>query len=155
MNNYEILLNEAESHQLTVKEKPLEAHDGRIKGNRIAIRSTIETSTEKACVLAEELGHYHTTFGNIMDQTIAENQKQEYQARLWGYNRQIGLMGIVSAYQHGCRNRYETAKYLEVTEEVLADALKIYKSKYGICTTIDNYIIYFEPSIGVMKIVSD
>lgn len=155
MNNYEILLDEAESHQLSVKEKPLAAHDGRIKGNKIAIRSTIKTETEKACILAEELGHYYTTTGNILDQSKAENRKQEYHARLWAYNKQIGLTGIVDAYRNGCRNRYEAAEYLGVTEEFLLDALETYRKKYGICTAIDNYIIYFEPCIGVMEITSD
>ena len=41
---YETLLDEAYEKGLVVKEKPLRAHDGRIKGNRIAIRSSIETS---------------------------------------------------------------------------------------------------------------
>ena len=153
--NYEALLMEAESHQLTIKEKPLKQHDGLIFGNKIAIRTNIPTTTEKACILAEELGHYHTTTGNILDQSITENRKQELKARLWAYNRQIGLLGIVKAYQHGCRNRNETAEYLEVTEEFLTDALKAYRSKYGVYATVDNYIVYFEPTIGVMEIVSD
>ena len=55
---------------MTVKEKPLSESDGLIKGNRIAIRKDIPTQTEKACVLAEELGHYYTSSGDIMDQNI-------------------------------------------------------------------------------------
>lgn len=43
------------------------------------------------------------------------------------------------------------AEYLEVTEEFLKDALKRYHQKYGVCTTVDNYIIYFEPALGVVK----
>lgn len=152
---YEALMIEAESHQLNVKEKPLRQHDGLIIGKRIAIRCDIPTSKEKACILAEELGHYYTTTGNILDQSKAENRKQEYHARLWAYNKQIGLTGIVDAYRNGCRNRYEAAEYLGVTEEFLLDALETYRKKYGICTAIDNYIIYFEPCIGVMEITSD
>ena len=33
--------------------------------------------TEKACVLAEELGHHYTTVGDIIDQKESENRKQE------------------------------------------------------------------------------
>lgn len=65
--NYEELLNEAEQLGLTIKEKPLKYNDGRIKGNRIAIRNTLPASVEKACVLAKELGHYHTSVNNILD----------------------------------------------------------------------------------------
>lgn len=149
---YEELMIESEKHDLIIREKDLPGYKGRIYKNRVAIRWNIPT-VEKACILAEELGHYHTTTGNILDQSKAENRKQELKARLWAYNKQIGLLGIVKAYQHGCRNRYETAEYLGVTEEFLADALKAYRSKYGTHATLDNYIVYFEPSIGVMEII--
>ena len=98
MNSYEILLDEAHSAGLLVKEKPLQSNDGRINGNRIAIRRDIKTSRQKANVLAEELGHYYTSTGDIRDQSTLENRKQERQARLHGYNRLIGLMGICLLY---------------------------------------------------------
>ena len=62
---YTDLLIEADTQGLTVKEKRLHAYDGRIKGNRIAIRIDMPT-TQKTCVLAEELGHHHTGYGNIL-----------------------------------------------------------------------------------------
>ena len=118
--------------------------------NNIALEKNM-TSIEKACVLAEELGHYYTTAGNILDQSKTENRKQELRARIWAYNKQIGLSGIVNAYKHGCHNIYEMAEYLDVTEEFLKDALQQYRNKYGICKTIDNYIIFFEPHLAVME----
>ena len=75
--NYEEMLIESDNENLIIKEKPLCSSDGRIKGNKIAIRHTIKTQTEKSCVLAEELGHYYTTSGNILDQTDVSNRKQE------------------------------------------------------------------------------
>ena len=66
--NYNDLLIEVEHHDIIVKEKPLKAYDGRIKGNKIFIRSNLK-ETQKVCVLAEELGHHHTTVGNILDQS--------------------------------------------------------------------------------------
>ena len=65
----------------------------------------------------------------------------------------IGLIGIVNAYKHGCNSLYETADYLNVTEEFLSDALDYYKSKYGVYTTVDNYIIYFEPTLGIFQLI--
>lgn len=41
--DYESLLVEAESKGLTVKEKPLKYNNGRIKGQKIAIRQSIVT----------------------------------------------------------------------------------------------------------------
>mgnify|MGYP000863675230 CR=1 FL=1 len=63
----------------------------------------------------------------------------------------IGLIGIINAYNAKCRTLYDMAEYLDVTEEALCKALEHYNSKYGICTTVDNYTIYFEPAIGVFE----
>ena len=151
MNSYEILLSEASENGLVVKEKPLKYNNGRIKGSRVAIRQDLSTSIEKTCVLAEELGHHYTTYGNILDQSDASNRKQELRARAWAYNKQIGLLGLIRAYEHGCRNRFEVAEFLEVTEEVLEECLIFYRNKYGVCANIDNYVVYFIPNLVIMK----
>lgn len=117
---------------------------------RIAINVKM-SDTEKACVLAEELGHHYTTYGNILDQSDTSNKKQELRARAWAYNKQIGLLGLIRAYEHGCRNRFEIAEYLEVTEEVLEECISYYRKKYGIYQSVDNYIIYFVPTLTVFK----
>ena len=147
--NYEILLLESETQNLIVREKELSGYKGRIYKNRVAIRRNLST-TEKACVLAEELGHHHTTVGNILDQSKTENRKQERRARLWAYKRAFDLVDLVSAYKHGCRNRYEIAEYLEVTESFLQEALDTYKEKYGPYTKVDRYVVYFEP-LGILE----
>lgn len=151
--NYEQLLTAADQEGLLVKEQPLTEHDGLIRGRRVAIRQKIDTQKEKSCVLAEELGHYYTSSGDILDQSKVENRKQEYRARLYGYNLKIGLTGLIRAYESGCKNLYEMAEYLDATEEYLKEAIDCYKSKYGLCTSIDNYIIYFEP-LAVIKLIS-
>lgn len=153
INTYEALLDEASDIGLTVKEKPLKYNNGRIKGSRIAIRQDITTTTEKSCVLAEELGHHETSVGNILDMTSAVNRKQERQARLWAYNKQIGLIGLVRAFEHGCQNRFEIAEYLEVTEEFLEECIECYRNKYGICKQVDNYVVYFIPQLSMMKLI--
>ena len=81
------------------------------------------------------------------------NRKQEYRARLWGYNRLIGLMGIINAYIHGCQTLYEMAAYLDVTEEYLREAIFCYRNKYGVYKKIDNYVVYFEPCFKVCEIL--
>lgn len=149
---YTDLLIEADNLSLITKDKPLRAHDGRIKRNRIAIRKDMP-EIKKKCVLAEELGHFHTTVGNILDQTEVQNRKQELHARFWAYNRLIGLQGIISAYKAGCRSIYDMASHLDVTEEFLQEALSCYRQKYGVCTRIDNYVIYFEPAISVLELI--
>ena len=154
MNRLEELHQEAKDENIDVID--FDFNSKRIKGlycdGTIALKANIETTKEKACILSEELGHYHTTVGNILDQRKTENRKQELRARGWAYNKMIGLIGLVNSYEHGCRTLHDTADYLNVTEEFLAEALDYYKKKYGICTTVDNYVVYFEPVLGVGKI---
>ncbi len=149
---YDELLEKAEAKGLTVKEKSLQYNNGRIKGDRIAIRQSMATN-EKACVLAEELGHYETSVGNIIDMSNPQNRKQERQARFWAYNKQIGLCGLIQAYEHGCSAKHEIAEYLNVTEEFLQDAVDCYSDKYGIMREMDNYVIYFVPNLAIMKLI--
>ena len=153
MNTYERLQNEASEDGIEVVDYTFDSEQ--IKGlycdSIVAIRKDMNT-TEKACVLAEELGHHHTTVGNILDTESASNRKQERRARLWAYNKQIGLRGLIDAYDHGCQNKYEVAEYLEVTDEFLADCIECYRQKYGMGTTVDNYYIMFIPNLTIGKI---
>lgn len=107
---------------------------------------------EKGCVLAEEIGHHLTSVGDILDQNNEDKRKQERRARAVGYDIKIGLHGVIEAYEAGCTSIYTMADYLDVTEKFLHDALEYYKSKYGLYTKLDNYIIYFHPSLGIMKL---
>lgn len=147
---YNALLNEANAEGISIKERPFKTYDGRIKGKDIYLRKDMNTA-EKSCVLAEELGHYYTTVGDILDMNVFENRKQERQAWLWGYNRVIGLFGLIRAYEHGCKDKYEIAEYLDVTEEYLEDCIDCYRDKYGEYKIVDNYTIYFIPNLMIFK----
>ena len=150
--NYETLLMSKEAENIEVIDRCFNSNNirGLYCNGTIALKKGM-TSTEKACVLAEELGHHHTTVGNILDQSIAENRKQERRARLWAYKKAFDLIDLVSAYKHGCRNRYEIAEFLEVTEQFLQEAINTYKGIYGAYTTVDQYVVYFEP-LGILKV---
>lgn len=146
---YEELLLEADSVGIVVKELPLQSGNGRIKGNRIAIRQDLSIQ-QKTDTLAEELEHHYVTVGNILDQSDISNRKQEQLARFRAYNRRIGLAGIIRGYQQCCRNYHELAECLDVSEEFLKDALECYRQKYGVCVELDNYMIMFEPYLAVV-----
>lgn len=148
---YEKLLIEADAEDLNVKEIDLESADGRIRGKRIGISKDLKTSTEKACALAEEMGHHHTSVGNILEQDSVENRKQERRARLWAYDKQISLHGLVKAAKAGCKNSYEAANYLKVTEKFLIDAVEAYKQKYGVFVKVGEHTLCFEPCLYVLK----
>ena len=156
MTKYETLLENASDAGVIVDET---SHfcGTKIKGlyldKHIAISKDISTDTEKACILAEELGHHYTATGNILDQSTVENRKQEMRGRFVAYIKLVGLRGIVDAYLHHCQSISESAEYLEVTEEFLIDSLNYYRNKYGVYTKLDNYVIVFEPNIAVLELV--
>ncbi|RXI55258.1 hypothetical protein DP122_04955 [Clostridium tetani] len=150
--SYDTLLDEAFNNDIMVKEIDLKTKDGLCYGNRIAINKNLTTNREKRCILAEELGHFYTTVGDITDQSNIVNLKQEVRARRWSYEKLIGIIDLVNAYNNGARDKYTLADYLNVTEEFLEEAINYYKTKYGLYYEIDNYLIYFEPTLGVMKI---
>ena len=68
LNKYEELLEEAAAQNISVDEN-FPFH-GNLKGlyvdQNIALSDQLETSAEKACILAEELGHHYTSVGNIL-----------------------------------------------------------------------------------------
>ena len=149
--NYEILLIEADRSNVDVYERIMKP---RVKGlyadNIISINKIIPNDTEKGCVLAEELGHHHTSIGDIIDQSRLLNRKQEKRARSWAYERLVPLHKIIEAYNVGVRNRYELADYLGVTEPFTDEAINRYKEEFGLYATIEEYTIYFEP-LGVLE----
>lgn len=151
MNSFEVLESEACKDGVDIISHNFESK--RIRGlysdGTIGINNSIDTTAERTCVLAEELGHHYTSLGDILDMSNTQNRKQERQARLWAYNKLIGLNGIIQAYEAGCQNRHDVAEYLEVTEEFLEECISCYREKYGTYTTIDNYYIMFIPSLMV------
>nr|WP_130806481.1 ImmA/IrrE family metallo-endopeptidase [Senegalia massiliensis] len=149
---YENLIRETEEEGIEIVEMKL---TNNIKGlyadKIIAINKNIDTNTEKKCILAEELGHYHTSSGDILDQSKLINRKQEKRARIWGYKKLVGMTKLINAYKNNITNRYELADFLDVTEEYIDEALEYYKEYYGISYKIDNYIIYFDP-LSILEI---
>lgn len=149
LNTYEELLVEAEKEGLTVIEKNFKSKaKGLCKGYKVGIRKDLSIS-DKTCTLAEEMGHVKLTVGDILDLNNLENTKQEYKARLYSYNKLIGLKGLIDARLAGCQDKHEMADYLNVTYNFLEDAIQCYKSKYGVSTKVDNYTIFFEPNLLV------
>ncbi len=118
--------------------------------NTVIINKTM-TTTEKKCVLSEELGHYETTTGDILDQKVIENRKQERKARAWGYEKLLPLSKFIDAHKSRCQGGSELADFLDVTEEFLIEAIEYYKQKHGMFYHVDaKYCIIFEP-LGVFE----
>lgn len=154
MNSYEELLNEAAASDITVIENAdfkSQSH-GLIYGDIIGLNKNIQTDTERSCILAEELGHYYTSTGDIIDQTNVQNRKQEHRARMWAYAKLLPLQFFIFAFKHGCHSTHDTAEFLEVSEEFLKDCINAYHSKYGVFMEVSGYIFIFsENSLNIIS----
>ncbi len=145
--SYERMRDEAAKLNIHIYEMAMPpATKGLYSDKVIWINKQIPTEVEKACVLAEELGHYHTSSGNILDQSDIRNRKQERTARQWAYYCMIPLDKIINAHKARISGRYDLAEYLGVTEHFLQEAIDRYTEKYGLYVRVDEkYTIYFEP----------
>ncbi|MDD3186578.1 MAG: hypothetical protein PHT76_14910 [Anaerostipes sp.] len=154
MNKFEELEQEACENNINIDTF---AFDSNLKGlyvdGNIAIDTSLKNDIERSCILAEELGHHYTTVGNILNQEKSSNRKQELKARLYAYNKLIGLLGIVKCFESGCKNIHEMADELNITEEFLSEALELYETKYSPGIKIDNYYVQFTPNLGVFRLI--
>lgn len=119
----------------------------------ILIARDVQTSVERRCILAEELGHYHTSAGNILNQNDIRHVKQEKRARNWAYTKLVPFFEIIRARKAGVRNRFELADFLDVTEDFVDQSIERYKEKYGLCTLYGKHMIYFDP-IDAVEVIS-
>lgn len=123
MTKYEELIAEYEEEML-IQERAMK-NDGLYSDGVAWINRGLPTAS-KHCILAEEIGHYTTSIGNILNQDDIANQKQELAARRWAYNKILPPELIQFAFSDGHTEIWDMAEYLDVDEEFLRDALKDY-----------------------------
>lgn len=141
---YNELLIEADKLGVIVKEFKLITVEGKCYGNRIAINSSL-SEKEKACVLAEELSHYQLNVGDISDQSISDNRKEELKARKVACDKLITPECIIKAFLSGSNNLHDLSEALNITESFLLEAINHYKIKYGIYYVGKTHLLTFEP----------
>lgn len=102
--------------------------DGLTVNNTIYINTDL-TESEKYCVLAEELAHYDNDVGDITDQSIVKNRQCELRSRRKALNMICSPKDLERAFNHGCRNRFEIAEYLDLPEQIIEFAFNTYIQK--------------------------
>lgn len=100
---------------------------------------------EKHCILAEEIGHYETTHGDITDLQKLTNWKLELAARRWGYEKIVSLDKLIECHESGFKTVEEVCTHLEVTEDYLITSIAHYHSRFGVSTIHSGYEIFFDP----------
>lgn len=124
MTKYEMLLSEYDD-TLDISEHEMQ-NKGLYSDDCVWINKDL-SEREKACILAEEIGHYHTSSGDILDQSDIRNVKQEQAARVWAYKKLIPESEIWRAFEEGYTEIYEIAEFLDVDEQFLRESLEHYK----------------------------
>ena len=155
MYEYDRLLNLADTEGISVVEKDFKSDlKGLCIGKKIAIDKNM-SETEKRCVLAEELGHYYMTVGNIIDTENSLNMKQEKIARKWAINTLLKPDDLIRAAKSGCEHFADVAEFLNVTELFLAEALMVFSEKYGAVYKTNEYIIHFNDNGYFVESIKD
>ncbi len=149
MNLYEQWLQKADDIGLSVAENvPFESQaKGLICGDCIGLNQNIETTAEKACILAEEVIHSQINVGNIRDQRISGNSWQERKTRKVLHKHLVNIRTIAYFLKRGCRNSSEIADKMGITEELLLEAISGYKEEYGVFIPLEDDILFFEPTL--------
>ena len=124
---------------------PVDKMKGLYFDNTIIYDKSLETSAEKVCILAEELGHFETGSGDILDQSQTANRKQERKAHRWAARELITLDDIIRTSKEDIHNFFELAEFLNVTEDFLCEGIEILKEIYGTHVKYDGKVIQFEP----------
>ncbi len=123
MTKYEELL--AEYEHLDIQEKKGMLNEGLYSDGHIWIKEDLPSS-KKYCVLAEEIGHYETSIGDILDQRDLNSYKQECTARTWAYKKILPIDQILAALAKGYTQPHDIAEYLDVDEAFLRACLERY-----------------------------
>ncbi|MET3092061.1 ImmA/IrrE family metallo-endopeptidase [Enterococcus casseliflavus] len=93
--------------------------------------------------VAEEIGHYLTGSGNIIEQDTPEKRKQEQKARDTGATILVTPGDILHCFESGCVSVWECAEHLDITEKTFKAAIKYYARKYDGIKTENKYTILF------------
>ena len=132
MTLVERLLEEANYSKITVKTEQLPDNGPRalyinIGAKGIVILNPTDTQAEMACLLSEELGHFHTAPFKTLSYETIEDARAETRARRWAHRKILPPARIFNALRAGIRERWELADYLGVTEEFLEETFADYK----------------------------
>ena len=82
--------------------------------------------------IAEELGHYETSVGDLSILDTIEKKQQEKRARQYGYRYLVSLDELITCYKLGLTEYWEIAEFLEITPKYLWSSINYYKDAHGL-----------------------
>lgn len=130
MNRLEQLMSKYSELSFTFTNRMPDFQGACIFNNEVYINSN-RTYRQNLQDTAEEIGHWKTTAGNIMETKTLYDQRQELEARQLGYMMIVGLDGLINCFDKGITTPWDIADYFECNIDYVWSALNTYKVKYG------------------------
>ncbi|MDW4259485.1 MULTISPECIES: hypothetical protein [Staphylococcus] len=103
-------------------------------------------------IIAEELGHHETSYGNILGAYTkstckhVEDLKQELKARRLGFKLAVPLEKLIKCYKQGIwGDLYEMCLTMQIDRSYFHAAIEDYKKQFGNYVNYEGYHIQFEP----------
>lgn len=142
MNNFEVLMTCFPNLQYKFEKKMPQKQKGLYVDNVVYLNPN-QTNAELKSTIAEEIAHHYTTVGDISDYNSPDSRKQERRARLVAAEMNVHPSLLINAYNKGCREYWEVADELGITEKALKEAIDLFQQKYGEGFNYKNYNILF------------
>lgn len=127
MNQIEKLISEYGSLNFHFKDDMPDGLGGLISDNNVYVNAN-EPFERLYSNLAEEIGHYETSPGDIINQKIPRNRKYELLGRKWSYKKLIPydqLKALIDSKE--TYHRYELAEKFGVPDDIVEQAIQMYR----------------------------
>ena len=131
MEMIEELCDEAETLGITVHEEQEPGIDAlylEVNGEEHIMLRHTGTAAERACWLAEEIGHHHNKPARVLRYDTVDDWRAEAKARRWAHDRMLSVDAIRTAAAN-TDDEYEIADALGVSVQFLREAVDDYMAR--------------------------
>lgn len=94
MQNYEILMSQQDDITYIFDRNMPNKHKGLYIDNTVYLNQN-QSALELFSTVAEEIGYHLTSYGDIIDQTVADSRRQEKKARYVASLMNVSLGGLI------------------------------------------------------------
>lgn len=123
---------------------------GLIYGDRVYINKSADYTNQNE-YLAEEIAHYQTSVGDILNQSEIECRKQELVARQRACTLLITLDGLLDCYKDGLDTPNELAEHFDVSVDFLYKAIDTYRTKNGLTFRHHGYTFDLSNGLNIYR----
>ena len=143
MQNSERLMSEYDNLTYIFDDNMPEKNKGLYIDSTIYLNKN-QSESDLYSTVAEEIGHHLTSYGDIIDQSVADSRRQEKKARFIASLMTVSLDGLIDCSKNGLMYDYECAEFLGVTLNNFQEAIELYKEKLGMRFDYKNYRFSFK-----------